>query len=101
MGRDFIGYGEFLPKVAWPHHAQLALNFVLNYEEGAESNVLLGDDQSESYLTDLPGIVALTGERHLSSESHFEYGSRAGIWRLLRLFDDFGIPITIFAAGLA
>ncbi len=101
MQRDFIGYGAATPKVVWPNHARLALNFVLNYEEGSESNVLDGDEQSEHYLTDLPGALALQGERHLSVESLFEYGSRAGIWRLLRLFDDQHIPLTIFATGLA
>lgn len=101
MERDFIGYGEFPPNAAWPQQARLALNFVLNYEEGAESNVLDGSDQSESYLTDLPGITPLIGERHLSAESLFEYGSRAGVWRLLRLFEEFNIPLTVFATGLA
>lgn len=101
MQRDLIGYGRNLPKVVWPRNARLALNFVLNYEEGSESNVLDGDDHSECYLTDLPGAIPLKGERHLSVESLFEYGSRAGIWRLLRLFDEQGIPLTIFSTGLA
>lgn len=101
MQRDLIGYGNRLPKVLWPQGAQIAVNFVLNYEEGSELNVLDGDDQSESYLTDLPGAVALKEERHLSVESLFEYGSRAGVWRLLRLFDDYQLPITLFATGLA
>ncbi len=101
MKRDLIGYSHHIPKVVWPRNARLALNFVLNYEEGAESNVLDGDDYSECYLTDLPGAMALKGERHLSVESLFEYGSRAGVWRLLRLFDEFNIPITIFVTGLA
>jgi putative urate catabolism protein len=101
MQRDFIGYGRNLPKVVWPNNARLALNFVLNYEEGSESNILDGDDHSEGYLTDLPGAQALKAERHLSVESLFEYGSRAGIWRLLRLFDEQSIPLTLFATGLA
>jgi allantoinase len=101
MQRDLTGYSRNLPKVVWPKNARLALNFVLNYEEGSESNVLDGDDHSEGYLTDLPGAVALKGERNLSVESLFEYGSRAGIWRLLHLFDEFSIPLTIFATGLA
>lgn len=101
MQRDLIGYSHYLPQVVWPHNARLALNFALNYEEGAESNVLDGDDCSECYLTDLPGVTALKDERHLSVESLFEYGSRAGIWRLLRLFEEHNIPLTIFATGLA
>lgn len=101
MQRDFIGYGSNPPKVIWPDHARIALNFVLNYEEGSESNILDGDDQSEGYLTDLPGAVAIIGERHLSVESLFEYGSRAGIWRLLRLFEEHEIPLTLFTTGLA
>lgn len=101
MQRDLIGYSHHFPKVVWPHQARLALNFVLNYEEGSEANILDGDDHSEGYLTDLSGATALKGERHLSVESHFEYGSRAGIWRLLHLFDEYHIPLTIFATGLA
>lgn len=99
--RDLIGYNRSLPKVVWPSNARLALNFVLNYEEGSESNILDGDDHSEAYLTDLPGAIALQKERHLSTESTFEYGSRAGVWRLLNLFEDHNIPLTIFACGLA
>jgi len=100
MQRDFIGYGEHPPRANWPHKARIALNFVLNYEEGAERNVLDGDDQSENYLTDLI-TDPIKGGRHLSIESLFEYGSRAGVWRLMRLFEEFSIPITVFAAGLA
>lgn len=101
MQRDLIGYSHDFPKIVWPNNARLALNFVLNYEEGSEANILDGDDHSEGYLTDLPGAIALKGERHLSVESHFEYGSRAGIWRLLRLFDEHNISSTLFATGLA
>lgn len=101
MQRDFIGYGLHIPKVVWPQKARIALNFVLNYEEGSEANVLDGDEYSESYLTDLPGVLPLKGERHLSVESNFEYGSRTGVWRLLRLFEEYNIPLTVFATGLA
>lgn len=101
MQRDLIGYGNSLPQVVWPKNAQIAINFVLNYEEGSESNVLDGDNESESYLTDWPALVALKNERHLSAESLFEYGSRAGIWRILNLFDSYNISITIFTTGLA
>ncbi|ODN44027.1 polysaccharide deacetylase family protein [Piscirickettsia litoralis] len=99
--RDLVGYGSKPIQPKWPDQAQIAINFVVNYEEGAESNVIHGDAQSESYLTDLPGITPLSNQRHLSSESMFEYGSRCGIWRLLKLFDDKNIPITFFATGLA
>ncbi len=98
MERDFIGYGERPPKGMWP--ARIAVNFVLNYEEGAEECVLDGDAQSEAFLVDLPGVTAITG-RHLNAESLYEYGSRAGVWRILRLFDEYQIPITLFATGLA
>jgi len=101
MQRDFVGYGNRVPKVVWPHGAQIAVNFVLNYEEGAEHNILDGDTHSENYLTDLPGVLALDGERHLSAESMFEYGSRVGVWRLLHLFEEKEIPLTLFASGLA
>ncbi|WP_199911581.1 polysaccharide deacetylase family protein [Dongshaea marina] len=100
-GRNLLGYGpeQFDPR--WPQGARIAVNFVLNYEEGAERNILLGDSQSEDYLCDLPGVTALPGQRNLSCESLFEYGARSGIWRLLRLFDDKAIPVTLFATGLA
>jgi len=101
MLRDFLGYGNKVPKVVWPQASRLAVNFVINYEEGAESNILDGDAHSENYLSDLPGALPLDGERNLSVESLFEYGSRAGIWRLLRLFEEYNIPLTIFAVGLA
>ncbi len=99
--RDFVGYGNKIPKVLWPGNARIALSFVLNYEEGSESSILDGDDASESYLTDLPGALPLKAARHFSVESHFEYGSRAGVWRLLDLFEQENIPLTIFATGLA
>lgn len=99
--RDFVGYGGHYPLVKWPESARVAINFVLNYEEGAEINIMDGDPQSESYLTDIPGILPLQQRRHLSSESIFEYGSRTGVWRLLKLFGEYNIPITLFATGLA
>lgn len=101
MHRNFVGYGEKPPQFVWPHHARIAVNFVLNYEEGSERCILDGDDGSESYLTDLPDVAKLMGQRHLSVESLFEYGSRAGIWRLLHLFDEYDLPITLFVTGLA
>lgn len=101
MHRDFVGYGNCLPQVAWPKKARVAVSFVLNYEEGSESNILDGDRFSEGYLHDLPGVLPLENARHLSVESLFEYGSRAGIWRLLDLFEQYRIPVTIFATGQA
>ena len=99
--RDLIGYGEKGVALQWPNAARIAINFVLNYESGAERSPADGDDQSESYLTDLPGCTSRQGERHLSVESMFEYGSRCGIWRLHRIFDQHQVPITVFACGRA
>ncbi len=101
ISRDFVGYGLHPPKVQWPRFARIAINFVLNYEEGAEQNILDGDSESESYLVDLPGVIPLKNKRHLSSESMFEYGSRAGVWRLLELFNKYKITATLFMTGLA
>jgi allantoinase len=101
MRRDLVGYGQDIPVISWPGKAQIAVNFILNYEEGSEQNILDGDEKSESYLTDLPSIVSLNNKRHLIAESLFEYGSRAGLWRLLNLFDQHKIPLTLFATGLA
>lgn len=101
MERDFIGYGNQLPIVKWPQQGRVALNFVLNYEEGAERNIMDGDDQAEDYLIDWPKYTTIQGKRSLSSESLFEYGSRVGVWRLLSLFDEYKLPLTLFATGLA
>ncbi|EKE76600.1 polysaccharide deacetylase family protein [Gallaecimonas xiamenensis] len=99
--RDLTGYGGRPPHPQWPGRARLALQFVLNLEEGAESCVLNGDSQSEAYLHELVGRPARLGERDLSVESLFEYGARAGAWRLLALFDSRQLPLTVFACGLA
>jgi allantoinase len=101
MNRDFIGYGQEGLNFKWPQEAHVALSFVINYEEGSEHSILDGDEEAESLFVDIPGIKTSPGKRHLSSESIFEYGSRAGIWRLLKLFDEYKILTTIFAAGLA
>jgi len=101
MIRDFIGYANSPPKVSWPNSAKLAISFVLNYEEGAEKNILDGDDSAENLFTDIPDIQVKPGKRHYSSESMFEYGSRTGVWRLINLFDSYQIPLTFFATGLA
>ena len=99
--RDLAGYGGKPPHPRWPGDARVALQFVLNVEEGAESCVLNGDPQSEAYLHELPGRPARGGERDLSVEGLYEYGSRAGIWRILDLFAERGLPLTAFAVGRA
>jgi allantoinase len=99
--RDLTGYGGKPPHANWPGNARLAVQFVLNIEEGAESCLLNGDPESESYLHELPGRPARAGERDLSAESMYEYGSRAGVWRILELFRSRGLPLTAFAVGKA
>lgn len=99
--RDFAGYGADPPDPKWPSGARVALQFVLNYEEGAERCVLDGDDGSEAYLTETPGAALLSGERSLTSESIYEFGARVGVWRIMRQFSDRSLPFTMFAAGLA
>ena len=98
--RDLIGYGQKGKKISWPNNAKLALQFVLNYEEGGENSVLNGDKYSETFLSEIIGAKAVKG-RHVSMESIYEYGSRAGFWRLDSLFKEKKIPVTIFAVGLA
>lgn len=99
--RDLVGYGAHPPDPRWPGGARVAIQFVLNVEEGAESSVLNGDPQSESYLHELPGRPARTGERDPSVEGMYEYGSRAGVWRILELFAARDLPLTAFAVGRA
>jgi len=98
--RDLVGYGQNGKKTSWPNNAKLALQFVLNYEEGGENSVLNGDKYSETFLSEIIGAKAVKG-RHISMESIYEYGSRAGFWRLDSLFKEKKIPVTIFAVGLA
>jgi len=98
--RDFIGYGARPPHARWPGGARIAVNFVLNYEEGAESSVLDGDPGSETFLSEIVGAQAFP-MRHLSVESLYEYGSRAGVWRVLRLFRDRALPLTVFGVAMA
>ena len=98
--RDFIGYGSKGKKISWPNKAKLALQFVLNYEEGGENSVLNGDKYSETFLSEIIGAKAIKG-RHMSMESIYEYGSKAGFWRLDKLFKENKIPVTIFGVGLA
>ncbi|GGB81439.1 hypothetical protein GCM10011352_03970 [Marinobacterium zhoushanense] len=99
--RDLIGYGQNPPHPQWPGQARIAVSFVLNYEEGGERCILHGDKESEAFLSEMPGAQALPGVRHMSMESCYEYGSRAGVWRLLRLFKKHDIPLTIFAVAMA
>ncbi len=98
--RDMIGYGRNPPRVEWPGNARIALQFVLNYEEGGESNVLHGDAGSEQFLSEIIGAQCYDA-RHMSMESVYEYGSRAGVWRILDEFEKRGLPMTIFAVAMA
>ncbi len=99
--RDLAGYAGNPPHPHWPGDARIAVQFVLNVEEGAEQSILNGDDQSEGYLHELPGRPPRLGERDLSVEGMYEYGSRAGAWRILDLFAARDLPLTAFAVGLA
>lgn len=98
--RDMIGYGGNPPQAEWPEAARIALQFVLNYEEGGERNILHGDPGSEQFLSEIIGAPSYAA-RHMSMESIYEYGSRAGVWRLLREFDARGLPLTVFAVAMA
>ena len=98
--RDLIGYGPKPPQAAWPNGARIAVQFVLNYEEGAESSVLHGDAGSEQFLSEMFNPASFAA-RHLSMESIYEYGSRAGVWRILREFERRGLPLTIFGVSMA
>ncbi len=99
--RDLIGYGRQPPRAGWPGGARLAVQFVLNYEEGGENCILHGDDASEAFLSEIIGAEARVGVRHMSMESIYEYGSRVGVWRVLDLFRTQGIPLTVFAVAMA
>jgi len=98
--RDLIGYGANPPHAHWPGGARVALQLVLNYEEGGENNVLHGDRASETFLSEIIGAQAFE-MRHLSMESIYEYGSRAGFWRLMREFERRAVPVTIFGVSMA
>ena len=99
--RDLTGYGATPPHANWPGGARIALQFVLNYEEGGENCVLHGDDASEAFLSEIVGAQPLAGVRHMNMESIYEYGSRVGVWRLLDLFARHEIPLTVFAVAMA
>ncbi|WP_105103436.1 allantoinase PuuE [Microbulbifer pacificus] len=98
--RDLIGYGRDVPQANWPGKAKVALQFVLNYEEGGENCVLHGDSHSERFLSEIVGAEAYA-DRHMSMESIYEYGSRAGVWRILNEFEKRGLPLTVFGVAMA
>ena len=98
--RDLIGYGNKPPHADWPGNARIAVQFVLNYEEGGENNILHGDSGSEQFLSEIIGAPSYHA-RHMSMESIYEYGSRAGVWRILNEFEQRGLPLTIFGIAMA
>mgnify|MGYP003147690791 FL=1 len=98
--RDLVGYGRNPPYANWPGNAKIAVQFVLNYEEGGENSVLHGDSGSEQFLSEILGAPAFS-DRHLSMESIYEYGSRSGVWRILREFERRGLPLTVFGVAMA
>ncbi|MCH8158817.1 MAG: allantoinase PuuE [Proteobacteria bacterium] len=95
------GYGQRPPQAGWPDGARIAVQFVINYEEGGENCVLHGDAESESFLSEIIGAVPIEGQRHMNMESIYEYGSRAGFWRLHRMFTERDLPVTVFAVAMA
>ena len=99
--RDMVGYGANPPQAKWPQSARLAVQFVINYEEGGENNILHGDKASEAFLSEIVGAQPWLGQRHMSMESIYEYGSRVGVWRLFDLFSRMDIPVTVFAVAMA
>ena len=98
--RDMIGYGQHPPHAQWPHGARIAVQFVLNYEEGSENHVLHGDAGSEQFLSEIVGAASYPA-RHMSMDSIYEYGSRAGVWRILREFERRKLPLTVFGVAMA
>ncbi|KIN74772.1 allantoinase PuuE [Sulfitobacter guttiformis] len=99
--RDFAGYGATPPDPQWPNGARIAVQFVLNYEEGGENNILHGDDASEAFLSEIVGATPWPGQRHWNMESIYDYGARAGFWRLHRLFTDARVPVTVYGVASA
>jgi putative urate catabolism protein len=99
--RDLIGYGRNSPDPRWPGRARIAVQFVVNYEEGGERSILHGDATSEAFLSDVLGAQPWPGQRHMNVESMYEYGSRAGFWRLWRIFTERGFPVTVFGVARA
>lgn len=99
--RDLLGYGRTPPPARWPGNARVAVQFVVNYEEGGENCILHGDAASEAFLSEIVGARPIPGRRHMSMESIYEYGSRVGVWRLFELFRARQVPITVFAVAMA
>ena len=99
--RDLIGYGATPPDPGWPGGAMIAVQFVINYEEGGENSILHGDAASEAFLSEIVGAQPWPGQRHMNMESIYEYGSRAGFWRLHRLFTQAAIPVTVYGVATA
>ena len=99
--RDMVGYGSQPPDPRWPENSRVAVQFVVNYEEGGENNILHGDQGSEAFLSEIVGARSYEGVRHMNMESMYEFGSRAGFWRLHRIFSEREIPVTVFAVAMA
>jgi putative urate catabolism protein len=99
--RDLKGYGENPPHAQWPQQARVAVQFVINYEEGSENCILHGDAASEAFLSEIVGAQALPGVRHMNMESIYDYGARSGFWRLHRLFTERQMPVTVFGVAMA
>ena len=99
--RNMLGYGRTPPDAKWPGGAYVAVQIVLNYEEGSENNILHGDAASEAFLSDVIGAAPWPGQRHANIESMYEYGSRAGFWRLWRLFTGQNVPVTVYGVATA
>lgn len=99
--RDLRGYGQHPPDPVWPDNARIAVQFVVNYEEGAENCVLHGDSASEAFLSDIVGAEPIADQRHMNMESLYEYGARAGFWRLYRMFTGNRMPVTVFGVAMA
>lgn len=99
--RDLCGYGQQPPAANWPDDARIAVQFVINYEEGAENCVLHGDEHSEAFLSEIVNAHPLANQRHMNMESIYEYGARAGFWRLHRMFTERELPVTVFGVAMA
>src|SRR5690242_11138843 len=99
--RDMRGYGANPPDPKWPGGAHVAVQFVLNYEEGGENSILHGDAASEAFLSEIVGAAQWPGQRHWNMESIYEYGARAGFWRMHRIFTEAGVPVTIYGVATA
>lgn len=99
--RDFTGYGAAPVDPKWPNAARIAVQFVLNYEEGGENNILHGDAASEAFLSEIVGAAPWPGQRHWNMESIYDYGARAGFWRLHRLFTQAHVPVTVYGVASA